>query len=251
MTINVDNTKRFLNRVEDYIKYRPHYPSEIIEVLHRVIDLNPTKIIADIGSGTGISSEMFLKNGNFVYGIEPNKEMREAQELLLSNYNKSESIEGTAENTNLQSSSVDIIVCAQSFHWFDKDLFKKEIQRILKPTGNVVLIWNSRSTNTPFSNEYEETLKNNIPAYQNSNHREIKDDDIVDFFSPRTMKTYELKNYQEFNLDGLKGRLMSSSYCPKQGGEYEKLMEAINQLFQNYQSNGIVTFEYDTQMYWV
>lgn len=248
--MNADNTKRFSNRVEDYIKYRPTYPNELIYVLEREVGLTKDKIIADIGSGTGISSIPFLNNENFVFGVEPNKEMREAQEQILKEFSNFKSIDGTAEATNLENQHIDLIFCGQAFHWFDKEKSKKEFARILKENGHLVFVWNSRSTKTDFQKEYEQILYDNIEEYKNVNHRNIEDAAIERFFSPKTMKVYELENEQKFDLDGLKGRLQSSSYCPKEGDEHTQLMKKIDSLFEKYQIENIIQFNYETKIYW-
>jgi ubiquinone/menaquinone biosynthesis C-methylase UbiE len=248
--MNADNTQRFSNRVEDYIKFRPTYPNGMLNILKSKVGLDESKVIADIGSGTGISSIPFLENKNKVYGVEPNKEMREAQEHLLKDYEKFVSVNGTAENTILEPQSVDIIFAGQAFHWFNKELSKKEFSRILKTNGNIVFVWNSRSIKTDFQKNYEQILYDNIEEYKNVNHRNIDDLDIQDFFSPKTMNVEEIDNKQEFDLSGLKGRLQSSSYCPKVGEENEKLMKEIDNLFANYQKNGLITFNYETKIYW-
>lgn len=247
--MNRDHTKRFSNRVEDYIKYRPGYPKELIGLLKQEIGLNQTKIIADIGSGTGKSSKPFLENGNFVYGVEPNKEMRAAQEIILNGHANFKSIDGTAEQTKLPDKSIDVIFCGQAFHWFDKEKSKKEFLRILRPNGHMVLAWNSRSTNTAFQKEYEQTLYATIEAYKKVNHRNIEDADISHFFHPKPMKLIELEQVQQFDLKGLKGRLKSSSYCPKEGREYETLMREIEKLFEKFKLDGKVAFKYETQIY--
>lgn len=245
-----DNTNRFSNRVEDYIRYRPTYPNDMIKVLENKMGLNNTKVIADIGSGTGLSSIPFLKNGNVVYGIEPNKEMREAQEHFLSGYSKFISVNGTAENTSLKPKSVDIIFSGQAFHWFDKVLSKKEFSKILKDNGNIVFVWNERSTKSDFQKEYENILYNNIGEYKNVNHRNIDGPGIEKFFSPKAMQVEKLDNEQQFDLDGLIGRLKSSSYCPKEGVVYEKLRNEIESLFSKYQKDNKITFQYETKIYW-
>lgn len=244
-----DNTKRFSDRVNDYIKYRPNYPIELISILKESIELSKDKIVADIGSGTGISSQLFLENHNVVYGVEPNKEMREAQELILNKYNNFRSINGTAEATTLPTNEIDIIFVGQAFHWFDKNKSKIEFNRILKDTGNIVLVWNSRNINTDFQKEYEYILVNNIEEYKNINHRNIDNKEITSFLYPKQMRTYNINNEQQFDLEGLKGRLKSSSYCPKEGKEYEKLMREIENLFIKYEENNQVNFTYKTEIY--
>src|SRR4051812_26588364 len=102
-------TRRFSSRVENYVKYRPSYPAEVVELLAAECGLTPTALVADVGSGTGLLAELFLKNGNHVFGVEPNREMREAGERLLGSYANFTSVNGTAEATTLPDRSVDMI----------------------------------------------------------------------------------------------------------------------------------------------
>ena len=245
-----DNTKRFSDRVKDYIKYRPNYPAEVAYILERETKLNITKKIADIGSGTGISSLLFLKRNYEVIGVEPNKEMRNAAEQMLSEFKKFESVEGTAENTNLPDKSVDLIFSGQAFHWFDKEKSKIEFNRILKDNGNIVLVWNSRSSKSDFQKEYEKALFDNIEEYKFVNHRNINESEISNFFFPKAMHKIFIDNKQVLDLQGLKGRLLSSSYCPKSGEQFNNLMKEIERIFDKYQVNNKIEFEYETQIYW-
>lgn len=244
-----NSTKRFSDRVEDYVKYRPTYPKKLIVILKEELNLDPNDTIADIGSGTGISSIPFLDNCNTVYGIEPNKEMRQAAEEALKIYPNFISTNGTAEDTTLQGKSINIIFCGQAFHWFDKIKSKKEFERILKNNGHIVLVWNSRSTKSNFQKEYENALLKNIEEYKFVNHRNISEIEIQDFFEPKKMRVFKIDNKQTFDLKGLKGRLKSSSYCPKSGHAYTNLMTQIEIIFDKYQSNGSIEFEYETQIY--
>lgn len=245
-----DNTKRFSDRVTDYIKYRPNYPKEIVDILEQVMKLNKTKKIADIGSGTGISSIPFLKRNYTVIGVEPNREMKAAAEQILSDFKNFKSVEGTAENTNIAGKSVDLIFSGQAFHWFDMEKSKIEFNRILKDNGNLVLVWNSRSSKSSFQKEYEKALFDNIEEYKLVNHRNINESEISNFFFPKTMNKICLDNKQILDLQGLKGRLLSSSYCPKSGEYYNKLMKKIEQIFEKYQVNNEIEFEYETQIFW-
>jgi ubiquinone/menaquinone biosynthesis C-methylase UbiE len=244
------NTTRFSDRVVDYMKYRPKYPTNMIDLLRREIGLEENHIVADIGSGTGISSDLFIKNGNKVFGVEPNVEMRHAAEQLFEDETKFVSVDGSAEKSNLESESVDFIFCGQAFHWFDKFQAKLEFNRILKPTGHIVLAWNVRNENDLFQKGYEQLLRNNIPEYNDVTHKNISDNDIIRFFSPATLFKSSLKNHQIFDLEGLKGRLRSSSYCPKTGKEFEKLMKKIEDLFHKFEKDKLVRFDYITNLYW-
>jgi len=244
-----NSTLRFSDRAEDYNKYRPSYPKELISILKSELNLDFSGVIADIGSGTGISSIPFLENTNTVYGIEPNKEMRHAAEELLKKFPNFISIDGTAEATTLPGKSVDMIFCGQSFHWFDKIKSKKEFDRILKENGHIVFVWNCRNTNDDFQKEYENALLTNIEEYKFVNHRNISAIDIQDFFKPKEMRVIKIGNKQTFDLEGLKGRLKSSSYCPKSGETYDKLMAEMGIIFDKYNSNNRIAFEYETQIY--
>ena len=130
-----DSTRRFSDRVENYVRYRPTYPEDVLEVLRQETGLKSSDIIADIGSGTGISAERFLRSGNEVFGVEPNLEMRRAAESQLQRYAKFHSVVGTAEATTLPNHCVDYVVAAQAFHWFDQAKAKQEFVRILRPDG--------------------------------------------------------------------------------------------------------------------
>lgn len=248
----MDTLNRFSNRVENYIKFRPDYPAGIITYLKQHNLLTESTIIADIGSGTGISSELFLKEGNRVFGIEPNKEMREAAERLLNKYENFKSINATAENTTLENNSIDIIIAGQAFHWFDKQKSKAEFKRILKPNGNVILMWNDRRTDsTDFLKAYEDFIKMFATDYNEVNHKNIDEAVFNDFFGKGNYTLKSFINYQNFDLDGLKGRILSSSYMPAEDHkDFDFMMSALKKIFTRFQENGKVTIEYDTNIYY-
>ena len=245
-----NSTTRFTDRVENYIKYRPSYPADVIEYLKSEGILKGDTVIADIGSGTGLSAEMFLKNGNSVYGVEPNDAMREAAEKLLSVYSNFRSINATAEETALPVNSIDLIICAQAFHWFDIPKVKIEFKRILKPSGRVCLIWNERILDgNPFLVAYEKLLLKYGTDYKNVRHENIDENKLNEFFeSGYTMKTFP--NKQVFDLAGVTGRLLSSSYTPQYDSPlYEPMLAELNEIFDKNQVNGFIEFLYDTNVY--
>jgi SAM-dependent methyltransferase len=248
----MDTLNRFSNRVENYIKFRPDYPSEIITYLKQHNLLTESSIVADIGSGTGISSELFLKEGNGVFGIEPNKEMREAAERLLSKYKNFKSINATAENTTLENNSIDLIIAGQAFHWFDKQKSKAEFQRILKPNGNIILMWNDRRTeSTDFLKAYEDFIKMFATDYNEVNHKNIDEAVFNDFFGKGNYTMKSFVNYQHFDLEGLKGRILSSSYMPAEDHkDFVFMMSVLKKIFTRFQEKGKITIEYDTNIYY-
>lgn len=248
----MDTLNRFSNRVDNYIKFRPDYPVEILTFLKQKGFLSSESVIADIGSGTGISSELFLKEGHKVIGVEPNREMREAAEKLLSGYNNFKSVDATAENTGLGNKSVDLIVAGQAFHWFDKEKCKEEFKRILKPSGVVVLMWNDRRTDTTqFLEAYEDFIKMFATDYLQVNHKNIDEKIFNNFFGESNYKMESFLNFQYFDLEGLKGRILSSSYMPAEGHkDFDFMMSVLKKIFTRFQEDGKVTIEYDTKLYY-
>ncbi|HUM50172.1 MAG TPA: class I SAM-dependent methyltransferase [Chitinophagales bacterium] len=246
----MDYKQRFSDRVENYIKYRPGYPEEIIPTLQLEIGLMADDIVADIGSGTGISAKLFLENGNTVFAVEPNEPMRKAAEGLLSEYDNFHSLHGSSEETNLKDSSIDLIVCAQAFHWFDRTKTKQEFHRIANNGAHLCLIWNDRKETEPFQIDYEKLIQEFAIDYNEISHRNITQDIIEDFYAPNKFKKFILNYEQHFDLDGLIGRIISSSYMPNEvHPNFPQLKNAIVNLFDKYKQNEIVTFAYNTILY--
>ncbi len=246
-----NSTNRFSNRVANYVKYRPSYPLELINCLKQQCSLNSNSTIADIGAGTGIFSELILEAGFRVTGIEPNREMRQAADNALGKHNHYTSGDGTAENTGLPDKSVDLITAAQAFHWFDQANSQKEFLRILKPGGWLALIWNERlMDSTEFLCDYEAMLQAHATDYNAVNHINTTDELLVEFFSPTKMWTFCFSNSQLFDFDGLKGRLLSSSYAPDETHPgYLAMITELERIFEKNASNGTVSFDYETKVY--
>lgn len=248
-------TNRFSDRVDNYVKYRPHYPAEVVDFLKAEKVLSENSVIADIGSGTGISAELFLKNNYKVFGVEPNEPMREAAERILQKYSDKNlfvSAKGKAESTTLENNSVDVIVCAQAFHWFNNEAFKIECKRILKPFGQVVLMWNDRRTDsTDFLKVYEDFLQMFGTDYKEINHKNTQETSQFDnFFGKQKYKEQSFYNYQDVDFAGLKGRVLSSSYMPnEEHKDFEFMIYCLKKIFTRYQENGIVRLDYDTKIY--
>ncbi|MFX0023280.1 MAG: class I SAM-dependent methyltransferase [Candidatus Hermodarchaeota archaeon] len=246
-----DPKTRFSSRVDRYIKYRPGYPQEIITFLKEKKILLSNSKVADIGSGTGILSELFLKEGNKVYGIEPNSDMRAAAEGILSEYSNFSSIDGSAEKSNLESNTIDVITAGQAFHWFDLEKARIEFSRILKSEGWVVLIWNRRKKRTnEFLKEYEKFLLKYGTDYKAIEKSKLEFDK---FFgrSESNMNYFKVHydNFQIFNYEGLEGRLLSTSYIPLDDNpKFNAMLLDLKQLFDKFQKDGLIRFEYDTEI---
>ena len=247
-----NSTTRFSSRVDDYIKYRPHYPAEILDLLAEKCGLTPESVIADIGSGTGIVTKLFLENGNPVVGVEPNREMREGGEHYLAEFARFTSVDGTSDATRLPPQSMDFILAAQAFHWFDQTKTRAEFQRILNHDGWVVLVWNDRRTDsTPFLRDYEALLQNFGNDYNEINHKNVQDESVFTTFYgvPPSVTTFD--NIQRVDFEGLIGRLNSASYMPgRDDPRHAAVAKRAQEIFTAHQKNGMVAFEYNTRVFY-
>lgn len=245
------STERFSNRVANYIKYRPTYPQEILELFRDEMNLQTSSVIADIGSGTGISARFFLENGNPVLGVEPNEAMRRAADEFLKDFPNFKSIDGTSENTGLEDKSIDFVVAAQAFHWFDKAKARTEFRRILREKGFTALIWNERQLDsTDFLRGYERLLVKFGTDYAQVRHENISNDILKEFFQ-NTFQKAVFQNSQIVDFEGLKGRLLSSSYIPtEEHPRFEQMIGELQDLFNRYEKNDRIEIIYDTNVYY-
>ena len=248
----VDPTLRFSNRVDDYVRYRPRYPREVLETLQRECGLLPDSLVADVGSGAGALAELFLGNGNQVFAVEPNREMREAAEHLLGNHPGFHSVDGRAEATNMGDNSVDLIVVGQAFHWFDARETRREFLRILKPPYWMMVVWNEREFNTtPFLIAYDQLLQRYAPDYARTQHKTVYDTALNEFYGAGRFTSRTFSYRQEVDFAGLKGRMLSSSYTPEPGHpNHEPMIAELMHIHRAHEVNGLVTFEYVTRMYY-
>jgi len=243
--------QRFSDRVADYARYRPGYPLALYDVLATECGLRADHIIADIGSGTGLLSKLFLDRGNAVFAVEPNPEMRAAGEEFLRGYPNFTSINGSAEATTLPAASADFVAAAQAFHWFDPQAARREFRRILKSAGFVVAAWNDRRiSESRFGREYEDLLVRFSTDYTRVRETYPEAKAMQQFFDENAMEFRELPNSQDFDFQGLAGRLRSSSYAPKEGHpNYEPMMRQLQKIFDENQIDGRVRMTYTTHIY--
>jgi ubiquinone/menaquinone biosynthesis C-methylase UbiE len=247
----VDPTRRFSSRVGNYVRYRPGYPSGVIDLLRKECGLTSSSVIADVASGTGIFTRMLLENRNRVFGVEPNAEMRKAGEEFLDAYPHFISVEGTAEDTSLTDHCLDMVTAAQAAHWFDRQKARNEFIRILKPGGWAVLLWNERRIDsTPFLREFEKLLLRYGTDYQSVRH-ECTTQEIETFFAPSLFQVRTFEYLQQFDYPALEGRLLSSSYTPQSDDvAYRPMLQELRQIFDAHQASGRVAFEYNTLVYY-
>ena len=227
--------KRFTDRVENYAKYRPSYPTAVYDCLQEECGLTDTAVIADIGSGTGLFAELYLKQGNVVYGVEPNESMRLVGEEYLKGYANFISIDGAAEGTTLPDNRVDFVTASQAAHWFDLHPTRKEFERILKPKGTIALCWNRLDeAGSAFMIAYE-TVYNHFSTLNSAPKRDpslLPNILLGENFQQRTFP-----NPLNIDFESFQGRLLSSSVMPL---ENKELRPAIKELFDKYEQNGQV-----------
>jgi SAM-dependent methyltransferase len=246
-----DSVSRFTRTVENYVRYRPSYPLAVVEFLQRTCQLAGTAVIADVASGTGFLAELFLKNGNQVIGIEPNADMRKAGQHFLRNYPRFISVDATAEATTLEPHSVDLITVGQAFHWFDQEKARREFARILKPDGWVILAWNIARNNTPFMIAYEQIWQNYLaPQADNA----VTDGRAIEaglraWYAPGAVNFESFDTSQTVNLDGLRGRILSSSYSPTpEHPKYASMLEELEAIFHTHQVDEKVSIDYECRV---
>lgn len=247
-----DPTQRFSARVENYAKYRPGYPAAVYDYLRAAAGLPAGGVVADLGSGTGLSSQLFLARGHRVYAIEPNAPMRAAAERLLAGEPNFISLDGRAERIPLADASVDLAVAAQAFHWFEVSATRQEMSRILRPGAQAALIWNKRAVqHSPFQQAYEQLLLEFGTDFKEVDHqRKLNDEALAAFFAPSPMQQAAFPHAQRFDLAGLHGRLLSSSYAPAPDQPtYQPMLASLEALFNRFQRDGQVEFSYETNVF--
>jgi len=243
-------TERFSDRVDAYAKHRPSYPEALLNFLKQQVPA--PAVVADVGSGTGILTELLLESGYEVYAVEPNAPMRAAAEQRLRNNPGFHTVDGSAESTGLPDNSIDLITAAQAFHWFDRARTKNEFRRVLKAKGKVALVWNERLDDASEVNRrYESVLKEMVPGYPTvAHHRMVRQEDITEFFAPNKLELVTFRNDQRMDRAGLIGRLLSTSYVPNKGepGNIE-IVSAVDCIFDDCQADNLVTMVYETRVY--
>ena len=242
---DMDSVGRFNDRAADYVRYRPTYPAEAV---HAILDgLGPpaSLVAADVGGGTGISARLLGDQGVRVVAVEPGEAMRRA----ALPHPKVAWVAGRAEATGLRSQSVDLVLCAQSFHWFRTADALCEFARILEPRRRLAICWNRRSASDPLTVGYRAGIVET--GGEITAERMSFDPDVIGdsgLFSPPERKSFP--NVQRLDLDGLIGRARSASYAPKSGAAGERLISLLHALHERHaDASGFVTLVYETEVF--
>ena len=245
----VDYTEKFTGRANEYSKYRPGYPRKIIAILEKEIGLNRRWDVADVGSGTGILSRLFLRYGNRVFGVEPNEEMRlSAEKGLGGRFSSFVSVSGRAEATGLPSHSIDLVLVGQALHWFDQDEARREFARILTRSGYVSVIYNRRRREGGVEMAYSDLIRRY--ARRGATVPEADDAFVSRFFGAGLRGRSSVPNSQTLDLDGLLGRLASASYMPRKASrKWASIEEEAKGIIREHGRRGRVALHYDTTIY--
>lgn len=248
----MDGTQRFTSRVESYRRFRPRYPQAIVELLQRECGLRPDEVVADVAAGTGLLTEIFLAAGHPVFAVEPNDAMREACAALESHHPRLQCVAGTAEETGLPDHCASLVTVGQALHWLNHARARAEFARILNPGGCCAIVYNHRRRSGDiFHDGYERVLRDFGLDYEAVQREHPGPEKIAAFFAPSEVTTAILANEQELTLEGLKGRVLSSSYMPQAGQPgYEEMTAAIEALFFGCAREGTVRLDYETAVSW-
>ncbi len=250
MPRDYDAALRFSDRVDDYARHRPGYPPALADWLLAEVPLQPGDVVADVGAGTGLFTRSLLAAGLRVLAVEPNAPMRAAAIDLLGGVPGFSIIEGTGEATGLPGRSVKLVTVAQAFHWFDPVAAARECLRVLVPGGKVALIWNLRRIDSTFARDYEALLMRHCADYAAGMPEQADAEVIHRFFAAHTLRSTQFDNAQSLDFDGLRGRLLSSSYTPKADDPARtRLLAALRPLFDAHAVDGRVSFDYDTRVF--
>jgi SAM-dependent methyltransferase len=209
-------------------------------------------VVVDLGVGTGLSAEPFLRAGHTVIGVEPNAAMRAAGDERLAGHGRYLSVDGRAEDTTLAARSAHLVIAGQAFHWFDPPRAGAEARRILVPGGWAALIWNDRpATGTPFLEGYEALLKTYGIDYEQVAHRHVDEDAIARFFAPTRPRVAYFDNPRRLDRGELAALVGSASYMPAPGHpRHAAMIAALGALFDAHAVDARVEVRYRTRMHY-
>ncbi len=248
---NADATQRFGPRAAAYARARPGYPDTAIGELLRALGIGAGAHVVDLGSGTGLSSEAFLRAQMRVTGVEPNEAMRSRSLQRLARYPGFCAVDGRAEASGLPDRCADLVVAAQAFHWFDPAAARTEVLRIGAAPAHAALIWNDRRTEgSEFLRGYEELLLRLGRDYLEVRDRQQRPDGIERFFGNHRWRTIHAVHADELDFEMLADRLNSASYVPAPGDpRYGPMMQDLRALFDATALAGRVSMEFETRIH--
>ncbi len=235
----MDYTTRFDGKGDIYDRARPRYAAELFEYMKHTLHIPAGSVFADIGSGTGIFTGQLLACGYRAFAVEPNGDMRRKAEEKLSYDKNFVSVAGSDAKIPLPDHSVDYITAAQAFHWFDADAFRKECERVRRPGGKILLVYNSRDEKADCTKALAALRRKYNPGFHGFSNG-IGDDKCRAFFGGKC-DLFRVDHTQVYNRQGYIDRVLSSSYSLKESDErYGAYLEEIHALFDRFSVDGLI-----------
>jgi SAM-dependent methyltransferase len=235
----------FSQKVGAYVASRPGYPPALFNALQALGGLSADAAVADIGAGTGLLTGALLARAGQVTAVEPSDDMRGACDARLSGHANYTSLRGTAEHTSLADASVDLITAAQAFHWFDIDAARQEFLRILRPAGQVALIWNDRVRSDALHVAMDEVFAAYGGAKRGAMLAHENRSDVPRFFNGAALQEIDLPHEHRLDRDGLRALAFSRSYMPQPQSQAGRSAERdIDAIFERFSPGGSVDVRY-------
>jgi SAM-dependent methyltransferase len=248
----IDPLRRFSARARAYAAARPSYPAGVAAMMREEMALAPGAVVADVGSGTGKLTELFLDAGYRTFAVEPNPEMRAYADAAFAGRNGFVSVDGTAQATTLPAASVDAVAAGQAFHWFDPEAARDEWERIVRPGGWAILVWNlRRERSTPFMSAYDALIHRFATDMKLARAERADESAMATLFRGRKPASRVLSHVHDMDRDTLRGRVVSSSFMPGEAEPgHREMQAAIDATFDAHAEGGFVRFEYDTPLFY-
>lgn len=276
--MTTDNTGKFTGLGEVYARSRPGYPAELVDLLAARVGgveaaaveataseattaeatavevttagRSGASVVADIGAGTGKLTAELLGRGWQVCAVEPNDDMRAALVARLAEDERLTVVGAPAESTSLPDASVDLVTVAQAFHWFDIPAFRAECRRILRPGGQIALIWNFRRKREESVEAVAEAFRSRVGGFVALTlAEEITDADLAEFYGGPHYQRFAFDNDEEIGWETFRERHLSTSYAPKDGDPAREPLSAdLEQIFGEYAVDGLYSFPNSTHV---
>jgi SAM-dependent methyltransferase len=227
-----------------YERSRPSYPPAAVTRLAAELGIGPGRTVLDLAAGTGKLTRLLAELGPQLVAVEPSAAMREQFAALLPTVPMHE---GTAEQIPLPDASVDAVVVAQAFHWFDAAQACAEIERVLRPEGGLALVWNERDESVPWVAELTKVIQwdSRMPYKVGTDFRVVLDE--THRFTPARRERFRFE--QELDRDGLCERVASTSYIASMDtAERDALLGRVRALVADFPER--FSLPYVTELFW-